>query len=104
MSVARNMGSWALAFVAAGAIAGCAIKGPPPAADIQREALAHATVPADWKTKGGLAQSVADRWLDSFNDPVLVALVDEALAYNADIKVAAARVEQAAGYVKVASA
>jgi NodT family efflux transporter outer membrane factor (OMF) lipoprotein len=46
---------------------------------------------------------VADRWLASFNDPALSALVDEALLYNADLQVAAARVEQAAGYVKVAN-
>jgi NodT family efflux transporter outer membrane factor (OMF) lipoprotein len=100
----RTVGRWALAVGAAGAIAGCAIKGPPPAADIQREALAHTTVPADWKGKGGSVQPVTDLWLDSFNDPVLVALVDEALTYNADLKVGAARVEQAAGYVKVAGA
>jgi NodT family efflux transporter outer membrane factor (OMF) lipoprotein len=104
MPVTRILGRWALAMGAAGAIAGCAIKGPPPAADIQREALPHTAVPADWKGQGGLAQPVADRWLDSFNDSVLVALVDEALTYNADLKVAAARVEQAAGYVKVAGA
>jgi len=30
--------------------------------------------------------------------------VSEAIAYNADLRVAAARVEQAAGYVKVAGA
>jgi len=104
MLVARTVNRWMLAVGAAGALAGCAIKGPPPAADIQREALAHTAVPPDWKTKVGLAQPIADRWLDSFNDPVLIALVNEALAYSADIKVAAARVEQAAGYVKVASA
>jgi multidrug efflux system outer membrane protein len=95
---------WALATGAAGLIAGCAIKGPPPAADIQREALMHTTVPASWKTEGGMAQPVAERWLDSFNDAALVALVDEALTYNADLQLAAARVEQAAGYVKVAEA
>jgi multidrug efflux system outer membrane protein len=99
-----TLGRWALAIGAAGAIAGCAIKGPPPAADIQREALVHTTVPPGWKGNSGLAQPVVDRWLDSFNDPALVALVDEALAYNADLKVGAARVEQAAGYVKVATA
>ena len=38
-----------------------------------------------------------DRWLASFNDPQLDALVQEALAYNADLRIAAARVEQAAG-------
>ena len=104
MTVGRIVGRWALAMGAAGTIAGCAIKGPPPAADIQRDALVHTTVPAVWKGSGGLAQPVADRWLDSFNDPVLSAMVDEALTYNADLKMAAARVEQAAGYVKVAGA
>ena len=53
--------------------------------------------------EGGTAAPVADQWLASFNDPALSALVTEALAYNADLQVAAARVEQAAGYVKVAS-
>jgi multidrug efflux system outer membrane protein len=104
MHVSRIVGRWALLAGAAGAIAGCAIKGPPPAEEIQREALANTTVPAEWKGKGALAQPVDDRWLASFNDPVLAALVDEAIAYNADLKVAAARVEQAAGYVKVAGA
>ncbi len=45
---------------------------------------------------------MADRWLATFDDPALSALVAEALTYNADLQVAAARVEQAAGYVKVA--
>ena len=35
---------------------------------------------------------------------MLTALVAEALAYNADLQVAAARVEQAAGMLQVASA
>ena len=61
-------------------------------------------MPAEWKGNGGPAQPVTDPWLVSFNDPVLSALVDEALAHNADLKIAAARVEQAAGYVKVAGA
>ncbi len=52
---------------------------------------------------GGAAAPVTSRWLASFNDPALTALVVEALAYNADLQVAVARVEQAAGYVKVAS-
>ena len=40
----------------------------------------------------------------AFSDPQLDALVREALANNPDLRVAAARVEQAAGYVKVAGA
>jgi outer membrane protein TolC len=104
MSVARIVGRWALLVGAAGTIAGCILKRPPDVADLQREALPHTAVPAEWKGKGGLVQPVDDRWLASFNDPVLSALVDEAIAYNADLKIAAARVEQAAGYVKIAGA
>jgi len=47
---------------------------------------------------------VRNDWLASFADPQLEALVTEALTYNADLRAAAARVEQAAGYVKVAGA
>ena len=53
--------------------------------------------------RGGVAAPVADRWLASFEDPALNALVVEALLFNTDLQVAATRVEQAAGYVKVAS-
>jgi NodT family efflux transporter outer membrane factor (OMF) lipoprotein len=104
MDVTSIVGRWMLAVGAAGAIAGCAIKGPPTASDIQREALAHTAVPVDWKTKLGPVQPVTDQWLISFNDPVLAALVDEALAHNADLQITSARVEQAAGLVKVAGA
>jgi NodT family efflux transporter outer membrane factor (OMF) lipoprotein len=48
------------------------------------------------------AGAVDTGWLASFSDPELVALVDEAMAYNVDLAVAAARVEQAAASVKVA--
>jgi len=104
MPVARILSRWMLAVGAAGAIAGCAIKGPPAASDIQREALAGMTLPHDWKGTVAPAQPVADQWLDSFNDPVLFALVEEAVAHNVDLRIAAARVEQAAGYVKLAGA
>ena len=92
---------FAVAFAAA--VAGCALNPPPTASDLQAQALPHTMVPAAWKAGGGAAVPVADRWLASFDDPALSALVDEALVYNADLQVAAARVEQAAGYVKVAS-
>jgi outer membrane protein, multidrug efflux system len=97
------MKRWSLLLVAVAA-GGCITNSPPSAIDIQKEALPHTVVPAEWKGKGVGAQPVTERWLDAFNDPALVALVDEALTYNADIKVAAVRVEQAAGYVKAAGA
>ncbi|MBK8687683.1 MAG: TolC family protein [Betaproteobacteria bacterium] len=86
----------------AAAMAGCALNPPPPATDLQRHALPNTVVPTAWKAGGAAAAPVADRWLASFGDPGLSALVGEALVYNADLQVAAARVEQAAGYVKVA--
>ena len=47
---------------------------------------------------------VAEGWLATFGDPVLIVLAEEALAYNADLRVAGTRVEQAAGYASVAAA
>ncbi len=94
---------WMLAAAMAAAVAGCALKSPPSTQELQQQALPHTTVPAAWKAAGGEPLPVADRWLASFDDPALIVLVDEALVYNADLQVAATRVEQAAGYVKVAS-
>jgi NodT family efflux transporter outer membrane factor (OMF) lipoprotein len=92
-----------LATALALALSGCALHAPPTTAELQQEVLPKGTTPVSWKAGGGAAAPVADRWLATFDEPALSALVDEALVYNADLRVAAARVEQAAGYVKVAS-
>ena len=92
-----------LAAALAAAVTGCALNPPPTAEELQKQALPHTAVPAAWKAAGGAAAPVTDRWLASFEDPLLSSLVVEALLFNADLQVAAARVEQAAGYVKVAS-
>ncbi len=92
-----------LATALAAAVAGCATDPAPTSAELQKQALPRTAVPAAWKAGGAVTAPVADAWLTTFADPALSALVDEALAYNADLQVAAARVEQAAGYVKVAS-
>ena len=91
-----------LAAALAAAVAGCALNPPPTAEELSKQALPHTTVPPAWKAAGGAPAPVADRWLASFEDPVLSGLVEEALLFNADLQIAAARVEQAAGYVKVA--
>jgi NodT family efflux transporter outer membrane factor (OMF) lipoprotein len=93
----------AIAATVAAIMAGCALNPPPTTEELQKEVLTHTTMPAAFKA-GGSAAPVADRWLTSFDEPALFALVTEALAFNADLRVAAARVEQAAGYVKVANA
>jgi NodT family efflux transporter outer membrane factor (OMF) lipoprotein len=92
------------AAIALAALAGCALQNPPAPADLQKEALPNAAVPSAWKTTGGVGAPVADQWLASFDDPALNTLVSEALVHNADLRVAAARVEQAGGYLKVANA
>jgi NodT family efflux transporter outer membrane factor (OMF) lipoprotein len=43
-------------------------------------------------------------WLAGFKDPRLEALVRDAILYSPDLQVAAARMEQAAGYVRLAGA
>lgn len=91
-----------LASAIAAGVAGCALNPPPTASELYQEALPHTTVPEGWKAANGDPSAVADQWLASFDDAALAALVDEAQLYNADLQIAAARVEQAAGYVKLA--
>lgn len=82
--------------------AGCALKSPPDREALNAAAAANRQVPPQWSTRLGEGGPVADRWLDNFHDPALDALVKEALAYNPDLQVAAARVEQAAALQRVA--
>jgi len=86
------------------AVAGCALKSPPTPQDIQAQSMQNVKAPEKWLSTGGAAMPVADAWLASYNDPQLDALVREALAYNADLQVASARIEQAAGYAKLSGA
>jgi NodT family efflux transporter outer membrane factor (OMF) lipoprotein len=82
-------------------VGGCALKSPPERADVAKQALPNFQLPEKWD---GAPQPVLQGWLKTFNDPQLDALVREALANNPDLQVAAARVEQAASFVKVAGA
>jgi NodT family efflux transporter outer membrane factor (OMF) lipoprotein len=103
MGVARRLGL----VVIVAALAGCALKSPPERAEVAKQALPNLQVPAAWNALGGaagVAGVLADKWLAGFNDPQLDALVQEALANNPDLQVAASRVEQAAAFVKVAGA
>ena len=51
---------------------------------------------------GTAADPALERWWTEFNDPTLAALVDEALAYNLDLRAAMARIEAARAQVKLA--
>jgi len=85
-------------------VAGCALKKPPDAAAIKEQALPTLKSPAQWAAPGAGAGAVSDNWLTTFHDDQLAAAVAEALAHNADLRVGAARVEQAELYAKLAGA
>jgi NodT family efflux transporter outer membrane factor (OMF) lipoprotein len=98
-----NTPAWALVAVASVA-AGCALKDPPDAATIKSEAMPSVQVPSQWTAGTAASALPADNWLASFEDAQLIAAVNEAIAHNADLRVAAARVEQALLYAKLAGA
>ena len=92
------------ATIAVTALFGCALNSPPERDDVRREALPNLSVPEQWVAKGGASGAIATGWLETFKDERLDALVREAIVNNPDLRVAAARVEQAAGYAKLAGA
>lgn len=86
--------------------AGCIrLKNPPDATALKGESMPKVVVPENWVAPGAAAAGdVGDNWLVSFNDPQLTAAVAEAIANNPDLRVGAARVEQAMLYAKLAGA
>src|SRR5512139_1671995 len=91
-----------LALVVFAALSACALEPPPKPEDIRPQAMPNVAVPAQWALEGMAAGPVAGNWLATFQDARLQALVQEAMAYNPDLRVAAARVEVASEYVNVA--
>jgi NodT family efflux transporter outer membrane factor (OMF) lipoprotein len=91
-----------LYIVAAIALAGCALKEMPPREEVASQAMLNLTPPAQWAATHGNAGPVADNWLVTLNDPWLNELVKEAIAYNPDLRIAAARVDVAAAYLAAA--
>ena len=85
------------------AAAGCTLKAPPAHDAAVRDSLPNLQVPDRFAAAGNPGK-VADGWLAEFHDPQLDALVREVLRNNPDLRIAAARVEQAAAYVKAAGA
>src|SRR2546428_9123638 len=85
-------------------LAACALNQPPPSEELRAKALPNVKTPMQWASQGGAAAASVDNWLATFNDPALDAIVREAIEYNSDLRMAAARVETAAGYVKLAGA
>ena len=53
------------------------------------------TPPAAWQAGSGEPEAAPIGWLDTFDDPVLADLIEEALENNRDLRAAAARVDEA---------
>ena len=85
-------------------LAACALRAPPPQPEILDRALPPETgIPAEWVASAN-SSMVADHWLQTFNDPVLDAIVAEAMANNLDLRQAADSVEVARQTVTVIGA
>lgn len=82
------------------ALGACALAPPPERAALRKDAMPNVAVPASYATPGSRDGAVIQAWLAGFHDPGLDALVREAIAYNADLRAAQARVEQAAAYLQ----
>lgn len=93
-----NLSRAAFAVALALVAGGCALQSPPKGADLRAQTLPNAPLPESWKA-GAPSGQFEDGWLARFNDPQLIALVNEAIANNPDLKVAAARIEQASAIV-----
>jgi len=91
-----------VALFASLALSACALAPQPPREEVAKQALPNLRPPAQWAAPGAGAGSVADNWLGTFHEPQLDQLVIEAVAYNADLRIAASRVDAAAAYLAAA--
>ena len=94
----------ALIVIVAAVLAGCALKPPITHTELVDQALPQGTrIPPAWKAESN-ASPVSDDWLKSFNDPMLEAIVAEAIANNLDLREAVERVKSAQQNVIVVGA
>ena len=77
------------------AIAACRVKDPPDVSALKKEAMPTVTVPLGWTTIGPTPELVVGGWIASFGDQQLSDAVTEGIANNPDLRVGAARVEEA---------
>jgi outer membrane protein, multidrug efflux system len=105
----RSARGLAGAFMVCAALAGCSLGKPPAGSDLVHQAMPTflPPPPALWTAPTGpppAVSTVAGGWLRAFEDPGLEELVWEALRYNVDFQIAAIRLEEAAGYARLAGA
>ncbi len=88
-------------------MSGCVLNSPPDTAELKEQALPQVKVPEQWAlapAAGATPGAAADNWLAAFNDAALAKAVEEALIYNSDLRIGAARVEQAQLHARLAGA
>ncbi len=85
-------------------VTGCPIPAPPDAKQLQSEALPNTKLPEKFIAAPTDTAEVVNGWLALFKDSALENLVAEAMAYNTDLRVAAARVEAAEASARAAGA
>jgi NodT family efflux transporter outer membrane factor (OMF) lipoprotein len=85
-------------------LTGCAVKKPPTAPQIVQQSLPATTKIRDQWASPAASGLVQDGWLKTLSDPQAEAVVEEVLRNNLDLRVAATRVEVAAGIATQAHA
>jgi len=87
------------------AVLGGCLARPPSHSEVVEKSLPKGTsIPSSWSSSGGANAAVSDNWLESFHDPGLDAVVEEAIKNNLDLQQAAAKVTIARQTVIVVSA
>jgi len=100
----RHTGLGKLAFAAslAAAAGGCMLSKPPTGEDLRAQAAPNLRMEEHWAAGPVSEADVASGWLGTFHDAALERVVAEAIAYNPDLRVAAARVEVAEASARAA--
>lgn len=100
----RVRSSWLALPLACAALAGCALAPAPKVEDVRAQSMANARLPAQWSVGPVQGADVESGWIRTFDDAALEALVAEAIAYNPDLAIAAARVEASEAAARAAGA
>ncbi|QYY36880.1 TolC family protein [Ruficoccus sp. ZRK36] len=85
-----------------GLLAGCALQDAPKNPEILNTTATELVIPKQWAEGVSSEGEVVVNWPDSFQDPQLNELIQQALAYNTNLQAAEARMQQAASGVAVA--
>jgi outer membrane protein, multidrug efflux system len=94
----------AACFAVIAGLSGCAIKKPPTVPQMVQQSLPPTTKIRDQWASPGASGMVLDGWLQTLSDPQVEAVVNEVLRNNLDLRLAATRVEVAAGMATQAHA